>query len=97
MFRIVIVFPSGTDRRTRHEQNHLDHDDLDQSRSDDEERRPLEYFMKHCYNSLNPDRGSKGPVQRRRPSRKWAVAKISQTLKVDGPEFNGVVDYADQK
>ena len=57
MFRIVIVFPSGMDRRTRHEQNHLDRDDLDQSRSDDEERRPLEYFMKLCYKSLNPDRG----------------------------------------
>ena len=46
MFHIVIVFPSGTDRRTRHEQNHLDRDDLDQSRSDDEERHPLEYFRK---------------------------------------------------
>lgn len=46
MFRIVIVFPSEMDPRTRHEQNHLDHDDLDQSRSDDEERRPLEYFIK---------------------------------------------------
>ena len=29
MFRIVIVFPSEMDPRTRHEQNHLDRGDLD--------------------------------------------------------------------
>merc|ERR1712235_47129 len=47
MFHIVIVFPSGTDRRTRHERNHLDRDDLDQSRSDDEERHPLKFLFLH--------------------------------------------------
>ena len=41
MFHIVIVFPSGMDQRTRLGPIHLDRDDLDQSQSDDEEKRPL--------------------------------------------------------
>ena len=91
MFHIVIVFPSGTDRRTRHEQNHLDRDDLDQSRSDDEEKHPLEYLIKSC--SKSPKRiqikvdghNESGPSVE---SQYGSTTRLFKPLKMNGSEIN---------